>query len=400
MTLLPGEEIKDISQQGFLTSSFSDEQINQKYIKGEVRIITEQARYPLSAIPGMLDGNDYSLNPEFQRRHRWNVTQKSKLIESFIMNVPIPPIFLYENEYSHYEVMDGLQRLTAINDFYKNKFMLEGLEEWPELNGKKYSELPTQIKKGIDRRYLSSIILLQETAKDEIEATKLKQLVFERINSGGVKLEPQESRNAIYNGKLNDLCIELARNNYLCKMWNIPLQTEKEIADKEVSNDLLNNVFYSKMTDVELVLRFFAYRQKTSQIDKSFKIFLDNYLQKGNRFEVDVIIGLRDIFSATIKFVYDLLGSNAFCLFRLRNGKWSWYNRPTTAIYDPLMLVCSEYLTQKDILLQKKDIVVKELENLYKNNYDDFEGRSTGASIVTLREKHFRSFFDALITTK
>ena len=177
----------------------------------------------------MLSGTDYKLNPEFQRRHRWSKSQKSKLIESFIMNVPIPPIFLYEDSYSHYEVMDGLQRLTAIKEFYKDEFELEGLEEWPELNGKKYTTLPQQIKKGIDRRYLSSIILLQETAKNEIEAMQLKQLVFERINSGGVKLEPQESRNAVFNGPFNELCIKLARNEFLCKTWGIPLPTEDEI---------------------------------------------------------------------------------------------------------------------------------------------------------------------------
>ena len=160
----------------------------------------------------MLESDDYQLNPEFQRRHRWDDAKKSKLIESFIMNVPIPPIFLYEDRFSHYEVMDGLQRLTAIKTFYNDKFSLEGLEEWAELNGRKYSNLPDQVRRGIDRRYLSSIILLQETAKTPREAQRLKQLVFERINSGGVKLEPQEARNAIYNGPLNQLCIKLARD--------------------------------------------------------------------------------------------------------------------------------------------------------------------------------------------
>ena len=193
----------------------SDSDINEKYIKGEVRIVTEQARYPLNTIVSMLDSGDYQLDPEFQRRHRWNPLQKSRLIESFIMNVPIPPIFLYEDTYSHYQVMDGLQRLTAIYDFYTDNLNLEGLQEWSELNGRKYSNLPDKIKKGVDRRYLSSIILLQETAKDAFEADRLKQLVFERINSGGVRLEYQESRNAIYDGPLNRLCIKLSRNNYL-----------------------------------------------------------------------------------------------------------------------------------------------------------------------------------------
>ena len=97
------------------------------------------------------------------------------------MNVPIPPIFLYEIEYSIYEVMDGQQRLTAIYDFYKGKFNLEELEYWRELNGRNYQNLPDQVRRGIDRRYLSSIVLLQETAKSQEEAEYLKQIVFERV---------------------------------------------------------------------------------------------------------------------------------------------------------------------------------------------------------------------------
>lgn len=114
----------------------TNDEINEKYKKGEVRIITEQARYPLSTIVNMVNSDDYILNPEFQRRHRWDTTRKSRLIESFIINVPIPPIFLYEREYSVYEVMDGLQRLTAISQFYEDKFALQDLVEWKELNGK------------------------------------------------------------------------------------------------------------------------------------------------------------------------------------------------------------------------------------------------------------------------
>ena len=196
MELFENEELDFTHPEPTDTDQISDEEINDKYVKGDVRIVTEQARYPLTAIVPMIQSGAYELNPEFQRRHRWDNRKKSRLIESFIMNVPIPPIFLYEDRFGHYEVMDGLQRLTAICEFYKDQLVLEGLEEWSELNKRRYSELPELIKRGIDRRYLSSIILLQETAKDEYQAQRLKQLVFERINSGGVKLEPQEARNA------------------------------------------------------------------------------------------------------------------------------------------------------------------------------------------------------------
>ncbi|MBK1633657.1 hypothetical protein CKO31_23520 [Thiohalocapsa halophila] len=196
-----------------------DSVINEKYIKGEIRIVTEQARYPLNTIAAMVEEKGYRLSPEYQRRHRWSVQKQSRLIESLIMNVPVPPIFLYEYEYSKYEVMDGLQRLTALHDFYRDRICLEGLEQWPELNGRTYSALPEKVREGIDRRYLSSVILLKETAKSEEEALRLKQLVFERINSGGVKLEPQETRNAILDGPMNQKCVELSRDGALCRLW-------------------------------------------------------------------------------------------------------------------------------------------------------------------------------------
>src|SRR5690606_36376732 len=150
-----------------------------------------------------------------------------------------------------YEVMDGLERLTSIYEFYTDKFVLKGLEEWKELNDLKYSQLPSQVRKGIDRRYLSSIILLKETAKTSEESQRLKQLVFERINSGGEKLEPQETRNALYNGPLNQLCIKLARNENFCEIWDIPKPISEESVEN-ISTELKENKLFKKMTDVEL----------------------------------------------------------------------------------------------------------------------------------------------------
>jgi hypothetical protein len=377
----------------------TDEEINQKYIKGEIRIVTEQARYPLPSIIIMLGSGNYKLNPEFQRRHRWSKTQKSKLIESFIMNVPIPPIFLYEDSYSHYEVMDGLQRLTAIKDFYSDNFELEGLEEWIELNGKKYSQLPEQIKKGIDRRYLSSIILLQETAKNEIEALKLKQLVFERINSGGVQLGAQESRNAVYNGPFNDMCISLARYEYLCKTWDIPVQTDEEVKYDQLPEELIKNELFNKMDDVELVLRFFANRQRGRLIKhcKSLKEYLNYFLKYANLLPKETIDEMSIVFKDTLLFLYELLGEEAFYLYRERNGKWNWLNRPTLAIYDPLTLIASEFLDRRKELLKKKSKITEVFQEFYKNNYSKFGGRNTNPGVILERETLFRELFSSLI---
>ena len=71
------------------------------------------------------------------------------------MNIPVPPLFVFESDYAKYEVMDGQQRITAIHNFYSNRLKLKGLEQWPELNGRIYDKLPSGIRKGIDRRSIS-----------------------------------------------------------------------------------------------------------------------------------------------------------------------------------------------------------------------------------------------------
>lgn len=374
-----------------------DEEINQKYRAGEVRIVSEQARYPLNSISSMVGSENYNLNPEFQRRHRWDVNKKSKLIESFIMNVPIPPIFLYEDDFSHYEVMDGLQRLTAIDDFYNDKFQLTGLSEWKELNGKKYSDLPDQVRRGIDRRYLSSIILLQETAKTQDEAKRLKQLVFERINSGGIKLSPQESRNAIYNGPMNQLCIRLARNANLCKTWNIPEPNDLEITANVISNNLIENESYRNMSDVEYVLRFFAFRQRIDHQNGSLKDYLDFFLRNANNFNPSVLDSLENVFNETIELIYIIFEEKAFWLYRKRIGKWAWLKRATTVVYDPMMYIFSQKLRYKQDIINKKPIFQRNIEFFYQENYSIFEGRSVNRVDLLKRCELLNNFIDEII---
>jgi hypothetical protein len=369
---------------------------NNKYIQGDVRIVTEQARYPLSSIVTMVDNPDYNLNPEFQRRHRWDNVRKSKLIESFIINVPIPPVFLYEVDFSEYEVMDGLQRLTAISQFYKDEFALEGLTEWHELNGCLYSTLPNQIRKGIDRRYLSSIILLQETAKNEQEAERLKQMVFERINSGGEKLKAQEIRNALYSGRFNSFCIQLSRNKYFCRMWAIPEPDQSEIENPRLARDeVIKNPLFKDMSDVELCLRFFAYRQIDSWLGSTMEVFLDEYLKKATtQFTDEDLQKLATLFNDTCKFVYELFGELAFCVHRKRNGIEIHYDKPAKVLYDPIMHVLSTMLDNKAVILQHKEEICKGTKDLHLLNQVLFDGRKTTKKDVNNRFNLIKEFIE------
>ena len=384
--LFPGEIFTHKDSSNNLGVHLSDDQINEKYRKGEIRIVTEQARYPLNTIVTMLESKKYILNPEYQRRKRWDNARKSRLIESFIINVPVPPIFLYEIDYSIYEVMDGLQRLTAIYDFYEGKFQLEGLEYWKELEEKSYKDLPETVKAGIDRRHLSSIILLEETAKSQEEANSLKQIVFERLNSGGEKLTAQETRNALYNGKFNQLCIKLAKNDSFRKMWKLPLEGDGE-------KKLLESEPYRKMEDVELVLRFFAYRQisqLTSPIDK----FLDEYLKQANEFSDETLVELEKLFIDTVELIYEIFKNSAFFLPTKERQSRS----PSKTVYDPIMQAFAMNIEYRDNLLKNAQVIkenrYKKIQQATTSNQERkvFDGRNNNRTEVKSRIEYFNEF--------
>jgi hypothetical protein len=389
-SLLEGERVSFTVESA--APKATDEELNSRYVKGEIRIVTEQARYPLAGILQMLQETKqdeagvstprYLLDPEYQRRHRWSDVRKSRLIESFLLNVPVPPVFLYERDLARFEVMDGRQRLTALSDFYADKFTLTGMEYWPDLDGRRYSTLPAKVRDGIDRRYISSIILLQETASTEAQAAILKKLVFERLNSGGVKLGSQETRNAVYSGPLNKLCLQLSETQAFRRLWGIPQdpnslgrnQDEEpdDVVDEATSMGMR---MFEKMEDVELVLRFFAYRQIRDFKAGLNKIseFLDLFLMRGNQFTIAVLENYRAMFVSTVNFLWDALGAEAFTL--LDAGK----RRATKIVYDPLMFIAnSQQVTPHYAeLVANKGLLREELQAMYAANSDLFSGRRT-----------------------
>ncbi|MFG6468854.1 DUF262 domain-containing protein [Roseateles sp. BYS87W] len=395
--LIDGEQLKPPHEEALAAAPTSDAEIDERYVSGEVRIVLEQARYPLKQIPDVVQSADYNLQPDFQRRPRWSREKQSRLIESLILNVPIPPVFLYEQEFSRYEVMDGRQRLTAISQFYGNEFQLQGLKLWPELNDRKYADLPEQVRRGIDRRFLSAIVLLHETAKSADQADRLKQLVFERINTGGEDLSPQEKRNALFPGAMNSLCIKLSRHPALCRMWGIPEPEEGEISKAPNWNppqDLLDNEAYKTMEDAELVLRFFAHRQRQkfwrggTRLDE----YLDQYLKAANAMPPSTLSALEETFKNTADFAYSVLGESAFWLWRSRRGVDALIQRATYIAYDPIMYGFSRFLEHRDKILARKSEVKDKLQGFYIAHYEDFDGRKTNPVDIRRRDEAFLNF--------
>ena len=414
--LLPGEKISLKEPDSEPTAT--DEELNQKYVRGEIRIVSETARYSLAGILAMLQEEvtadesgkkekRYKLDPEYQRRHRWSIGRKSRLIESFLMNVPVPPVFLYERDLARFEVMDGRQRLTALSEFYADKFALKGLQFWTELHGRTYSNLPGKVKDGIDRRYISSIILLQETAKNEEQAAQLKKMVFERLNAGGVKLSSQETRNAVYDGPLNQLCMGLSENHFFRTMWGLPLSPEfdeendfdeegEDPAEASGQPTRKGERMYKEMGDVELVLRFFAYRQIKSWPSGLNRIneFLDRFLIEGNKFEKGILSEYKEMFESTVSFVFEMFGKEAFHRVS-KEGKPT--GGPTKIVFDPIMYVSSKYSRGSDLdtFSSCKNTLVEKINEIKQS--DIFGGRKTNSADTASRNRRVMEIFQSVL---
>lgn len=385
----------------------SEEEINEKYEIGEARIVTEQGAIKLPLVKGVFINGKYDRKPIYQRRITWDNKKRSRLIESFIMNIPVPPIFIYEVEYGKYEVMDGLQRISAIMDFYDNEYALEGLTEWPELNTKKYSELPKKIKEGIDRRQISVVSLLKESAKSQEQEQRMKRMVFERLNTGGVKLEDQEIRNALYNGEFNKLCKELSTNTTFRKLWGIPVSVDEDNNTKElyqldtvdsldVADELALNNLYMRMYDVELVLRFFAMRH-VNEYSGQLSDFLDKCMIFGNTIlEENSDRGdvLKELFINTIEIANKMFGDKAFCQYKEIRNQFKW-SKPQKMIYDSLMLALTKY--DINSVPNNNKLITQYMEKAYKQNEEMFNGKKQSKTDILNRADFFEKIVQNIL---
>ena len=216
-------------------------------------MIYQTNNFFLPQIRDLIDrGEVLNLRPEYQRRLRWTGPQKSRLIESLLLNIPVPPIFLYESNEARYEVMDGQQRLNAVREFIAGDFALSGLPILEPLNGLRYSRFPPRVKRALDRASLSAIVLLLESETSEssskaLTLTDIRRFVFDRLNTGGTKLNSQEIRNALNPGDFNKTLIEITRLPLFTKVFDIPPYIETDPNDYYENPDRQKNNLYASM---------------------------------------------------------------------------------------------------------------------------------------------------------
>lgn len=308
----------------------------EKYARSQLRVVRETKDYQLDYLRHALQpGRELiDTSPGYQRRLRWTSKKRSLLIESFLLNIPVPPIFLFERDYNEYEVIDGRQRLETIREFLANNFSLSGLEFWPELDRKRFNDLPNVLQKGLLRRSLQAVVLLAETkegtGKDDID---VRRVLFDRLNTGGIRLNPQELRNALYPGNLNALLIKLARSNPFTTVWGIPPYEEGE--DNEPSEALIKNALYSSLADAELVLRFFALRDAVvNKRQGSLRRILDRFMKENSNITEVTLNQWEGEFISLLSRLYSVFQDQTFSLPKT--------SRPSRPLFDALMVALSQ----------------------------------------------------------
>lgn len=210
--------------------------------------------------------------PPYQRKFVWSENKKSKLIESLLINIPIPYLFLADTESGDLEIVDGVQRLLTIYSFCKNdsklelpnldyckdELKLQNLEKLPKLNGKYFTDLLESRRKRFLNKTIRAIVLSEKADED------VRFDLFERINTGSDSLRDMEKRRGAFQGKFTDFIKEIATNPIFTTVLNIT-DTKKK-----------------RREDEELALRFFAYSDNYQNFTKSVQGFLDDYLINKN----------------------------------------------------------------------------------------------------------------------
>lgn len=336
--------------------------IEKKFGETAFRLSQERNDFLLPQILDFVrDRKWLNLRPEYQRRLVWDDKKRSLFIESLLLNVPVPPIFLYEWELSRYEVMDGQQRLNSIVDFYENGFALKGLVKWKELNGLRYRELPEMLQRGLDRRRLSANVLLVEgTGAVPPQKSDIRKLVFERLNTGGQHLNAQELRNCLYAGDFNELLITLSRDQLFTKIWGIPSYDRNVDRHGNVAAVLRENGLYRRMRDCEIVLRFFTFR-KRANIRGSVRLMLDRCMEDEEHVNATKtkLAGLKEDFQSRLKLARNLFGDNVF-RYKDEEGKWE-LSQP---LYDGIMVALDRLWPKRDRLLSARTRVVARVNKL------------------------------------
>ena len=302
----------------------------------DYRIATYPADYTLEVLHQKWKAGDIRI-PDFQRGFVWNQKQASKLIESFLVGLPVPAVFLYSERSSRkYLVIDGQQRLKSIFHYLegyfgeekqgmRRVFNLKGLDERSRFSEEKFEDLQEEDQRRLKNAVLRACIVEQLDPDDDTSMYH----IFERLNTGGTPLTNQEIRNCVYNGKFADFLKNINR-----------LPDWRAILGKEEPDN--------RRRDIELLVRFFAMKD-ISAYKKPMKEFLSKFMRQNKDATDTTLKNSRDVFMRTCRSVVEKLGEKPF---HVRSGL-------NPAVLDAVMVAFSMHLDRipDDISIRYKDLI-------------------------------------------
>lgn len=360
----------------------ADEELGEAAL--ERTIHTQSADPEIDALYGKHKNGKLIVQPDFQREFVWDLKKASKLIESALLQIPIPTVYIsVENDNREY-VIDGQQRLTSFFSFLDGKlpdgrdFKLSGLKVFKELNGKTYAELHDEQQSAI--RYYTLRTVTFKKGSDP----NLKFEIFERLNTGAVPLNDQELRNCIYRGSYNTLIHELAED----RDFQCLLGLDKP--DK-------------RRRDVELVLRFTAFFNQTYLKYKPPMVtFLNEEADRNRNLTADDERKLRAAFKNACQLTRSIFGKNAFKRFHRGtvanpNGHWE-PKKFNASLFDVVMFGFAD--KDKNTVMANSDAIREALINLMTDNPTFIESIELSTSSVQAVQKRFdlwRHELDSLI---
>lgn len=297
---------------------------------------------------------DLVLAPDFQRNNVWDRKHQSELVESILMGIPIPLIYLFEDEEGVRQIIDGKQRITALKEFINDQFSLTNLSMLPDLKGKKFTSIPPLLQAKLEDYQLHSHVIQPPTPE------YVKFNIFERVNRAGINLNKQEMRHALYQGKATTLIQELAESQ--------PFKLATG-----------NGVKPNRMRDRYLVLRFVAfYLLTTGQLQGSaiqYKSDVDAFLASVMKFlntkaSALLIDHAKQACLNGLDSVYQVLGNEAFRFQSNSGGN----RRPVNMGLFEMLVFAFCHIDPTQLDHQK----AKELIDYHKQNVDD-EGLFSGS---------------------
>ena len=307
--------------------------------------------------------------PDFQRSYVWDKKRASKFIESLLMGIPVPGIFLYRQENDEKMlIIDGLQRLSTLKAFYDGSFKgggfkLSGVHK--KYEKKSYEELAPEEKRKLDDIVIhATIIKAEDPVKKNSESV---YLIFERLNTGGVNLTPQEIRNSIYRGDFLNLLIELSKAKDFVDLLGPISQKDRRKHE-------------------EVCLRLIALNKKLDSYNGKMKWFLNDFMEANRNFEVFSESDIRHFFIKTLDFMIKNIGIKI-----LRGDKTI-----NTAILDAIFVGVSLNIDKIDRMNENE---VEKISNQIKTNIESLRELGSKATRTTQTEavKGRIKFIDDLI---